>query len=235
MADELEDKEEVTEEVEKTPEEIESERSSKEEIDYEALAKAEAERAESERTKREEAEALIVKNKRIEKRHEEVDVEEDEEKPLTARELTSILARERQATQKELQEARAIEIARANTATEAEAQAALAYWKNRVNPTGSLEEDVKFAIGGLNYKRTLSKNSELSRALKAKDMASSDVAGTHRDAPTGSEPKLSAQDSSAYKSAGFEWDGKLRLYKKPINKGKKHVFKDHKSGRSWVA
>lgn len=239
MADDIEKKEDVEEEAKvKTEEEPEDDSgSSKEEIDYEALAKAERERANAEEVKRLEAEALIIKNKKLEKRHKEEDIEDEaeEDKPLTAKDLQPLLARERQNIQKELQESRAWEIARANTATEAEAAATITFWKNRVVPSGNLEEDVRFAIGGLNHKKVVAERSELARALRAKDSVSHDSAGSHRDSPEAGQPKLSAQDASAYKSAGYEWDGKLRLFKKSLNKGKKFVYKDHKSGRSWMA
>lgn len=202
-----------------------------EEVDYEALARAERERADA-------AEALIVKNKKTEKRHKNEDEDEvdEDEKPLTRREFLELSKTQQQAVQKEMQEVRALEIARTNTSSEQEARAVLTFWKTRVIPTGNLDEDVLFAIGGLNHKKVVSKNLELARALRGKSGEKTDAAGTHRDAPEGSTPKMSAGDASAYKQAGFEWDGKRRLFKKSLGKdGKKTLWKDHKSGRTWVS
>ena len=184
-----------------------TEESSSTEVDYEAVALAEQERANA-------AEALIIKNKRIEKRNEEEPVDE-EDRPITKRELASFLQSERHATQKELKEVQALSIARANTSSETEAQAALVFWKNRVIPTGSLEEDIKFAIGGLNQKKITSKVSELKRALAAKDTVTTDDSTAQRDPLPAVAPKLSASSPLV----GFEHKGN-GIYAKKLQSGK---------------
>ena len=228
MADEIEKKEEVTEEVIEITEETESESSSTEEtVDYEALAKQERER-------REAAEALLIKNKRIAKRHEEVEEEpeNEEDKPITRADLADILRTERHATQKELKEAQALDIARANTASEAEAQAALLFWKNRVIPTGNLEDDIKFAIGGLNQKKVTAKNAELARALKSKDSVTTDPTSTHRDGLVTTAQKLAPNSPLT----GFKHEGN-GLYSKKLASGKT-MFKNTKAQgnerKTWV-
>src|SRR3990167_10745164 len=148
------------------------------EIDYEAVAKAEKER-------REAAERLLAEdryNASRQRRETEEDrkarEEADRDKPLTAKDLEGLEQRLIQRTQKDSQEASALDIARKNTSSEAEAQAAMVFWKNRIIPTGNLEDDIKFAIGGLNQKKTIAKNAELKRALNAKDGALNDSAST---------------------------------------------------------
>lgn len=182
------------------------------EIDYEALAKEERER-------REAAERLLAedryKQSEVKRKAEEEILEEDEDKPITAKDLQTILARERQTLQKDSQKAAALEIARANTATEAEAQAAALLWETRVVPTGNLEADVKFAIGGINQKKIVAKNAELARALRAKDTVLSDPTGDHRDGLPSEAPKL--PDNSPLK--GYEWKGN-GIYAKKLANGK---------------
>ncbi len=216
-----EEEEETSEPIEKEKEE---ETSKKEEIDYDAITKEEEKRADPEKAK----EAF---KKREEKRvKEEV---EDEDKPLTRAEIDKMLKDNRQTVRKEFEQDRAMEIAKANTSSDAEAKAVIAFWKNRIVPTGDLEEDVLFALGGLQRKTLISKNGELKRALKSKDNVSKDSASTHRDAPEGSKPKLSQADAQGLKSAGFVWDGKKRLYKKALPKGK-FLWKEP-NGKTWMA
>ena len=204
------------------------------EIDYEALAKEERER-------REAAERLLAEdryNASQRKRETEEEriareaLEADDDKPITAKELPSILARERQIAQKEAQGERALEVARANTSTEAEAQAAVLFWKNRVVPTGNLEEDMKFAIGGLNSKKIVAKNAELARALRAKDGLSSDIPSEHRDGLPNEAPKL--PDNSPLKE--YKYMGN-NIYSTKLKNGKT-LFRNAKPApgqpKSWV-
>lgn len=203
-------------------------------VDYEALAKAEKER-------REAAERLLAEdryNASRQKRETEDErlareaLEADDDKPITAKELPAILARERQATQKDLQETRALDIARANTSSESEAQAAVVFWKNRVVPTGNIEEDIKFAIGGLNSKKIVAKNTELARALRAKDTITDNAMGEHRDGLPNEAPKLA--DNSPLK--GYEWKGG-NTYTKKLSNGKT-LFRNAKplpgEPKTWV-
>jgi len=196
------------------------------EIDYEAIAKEERER-------REAAERLLAEDryKAAEAKREE-ELPEDEDKPITAKELPAILARERKIAQKESQEGRALDIARANTSSELEAQAAVLFWKNRVVPTGNLEEDMKFAIGGLNSKKIVAKNAELARALRAKDTISNDSMGEHRDGLPNEVPKL--PENSPLK--GYKYEGGS-TYSKVLPSGKT-LFRNAKPSpgqpKSWI-
>ena len=197
------------------------------EIDYEAIAKAETER-------REAAERLLAEDryKLSEEKRRQEELGDDEDKPITSKELPAILARERQIAQKESQEGRALDIARANTSSESEAQAAVLFWKNRVIPTGSLEEDMKFAIGGLNSKKIVAKNNELARALRAKDTISNDSTGEHRDGLPNEVPKL--PENSPLK--GYKYEGGS-IYSKVLPSGKT-LFRNAKPSpgqpKAWV-
>lgn len=211
-----ETKKEVVEKEEgkKEPEkelESESESSSKDEkeIDYEALNQKEKERIGK-------PDPLKAKERFEKKKEEPVEYEDEEDKPITKRDLAEILG----GFQKQSQEMSAIDIARRHTSSEAEAQAALTFWKTRVKTTGNLEEDVLFAIGGLNHRKIVAKNKELAAALHSRENASNDSASAFKDSPQSPSPKLSANDTKAYERAGFSFDTKDKVWKKKLPNGK---------------
>lgn len=220
-------------------EEADSSSSKEEKPDYEAILAAEKERADK-------AEAKLAE-KRFKKRHaarqsddnesDEDEGEDDEdEKPITASQLEERLAADRLERQKESQGSEALAIARKNTSSEAEAKAAVLYWKNRVVPTGDLEEDVLAGIAVMNRKRIKGQQSEVDRSKRSKENASTDAASGHQDAPKPGEPKMSAQDKHVIAQAGFVWDGSKRLYRKPLGKdGKKFLNYDVKTSKRWAS
>lgn len=227
------EKEPVVEDEESEDTEEKKEESTEEEIDFEAIATAEAERADKAEKALAEKEFKSREAKRKDGDKKEENAEDEENKPLTKRELRSLLAEERQATQTTLQEGQALEIAKNNTASEAEAKAAVAYWKNRVVKTGNLEDDVMFAIGGLNHKRVIAKNAELKRSLKSKETASKSGVDSHRVEMSAKEVKMSSADANAIKASGFIWDGNKRLWKKPLGDGKTFLYYDSKNKKRW--
>lgn len=89
MAEEIE-KDEVIEETDKETEDTESDSSSTEETDYKALAVMQEAIALAEKERADAAEALIIKNKKLSKRHAD-DEEEPAEKPITESRLLEIL------------------------------------------------------------------------------------------------------------------------------------------------
>ncbi len=200
------------------------------EIDYEAELLME-------RKKREEAEnaaAELAYKLRDKNRQEEGEIEEEiekDEKPLTIKDLQSFEQRITERNEKLNQEAKALEIARANTSSEAEAQLALLKWKD-VKSSGDLEKDVLFAIGGINYKKVIAKNSELRRALKSKENAYNDSANTQIDGLPKVEPKLPA--NSPLREYKYMGNG---IYFKKLKSGKT-LFKNTKalpgSPKMWV-
>jgi len=226
VVEEAEEKEPIAEEVvdDKKPAKKEKE------IDYDAIVAEEEKRA-----KPDPKIARDAFKEREKKRKEEMeeDEEDTEDKPLTRAEMDKMLADNRQEVRKEFETDRATEIAKAHTSSDGEARAVIALWKTRIIPTGNLEEDVLFALGGLDRKKLLATNKELTRALKSKDGVNRNSISTQRDAPQGSEPKLSPADAQAYKLAGFVWDGKQRLYKKSLGKGKT-LFKKP-NGEQYIA
>lgn len=237
---EEEESEEESEEEAGSEEESEdeSEKDSEEDIDYEEIARLENERAEEERLKREKAEkALAGKafNKRKNKRegNEEDEDVDDEDKPLTRRELHSVLSEFSQESSQKSQETEAMNIARKNTSSEKEAQAALVFYKNRIRHTGNVEEDVQFAIAGMNRKRTVAEKSEITRALKSKDNKSKDFAGTHREGAPAEKGKVKSADQKALAASGMVYDSAKRLYKKALPNGK-FFYYDPKSKRRWT-
>lgn len=223
---------EETLEEETSTETTEDKSTSKEdETDYDELDRKEQERV----GKPDPVKAVEAFKKREDKRHrnseEEVDeTDVDDDKPITRRELTEIIS----GVQKTTQESQAYTIARANTSSEAEARAAITFWKTRVKPTGNLQEDVMFAIGGLNYKKVVSKNNELGRALKSKETASKDSAGAYRDPNEGSAPKIDSQTKNSLERAGFKFDVKDKLYKKQLPNGS-YLIKDLRTKRTYTA
>jgi hypothetical protein len=202
-------------------------------IDYEAELKAERER----REKAEKELADRAFKEREQKRKGKDDKQEDdtdEDKPLTARDLQSILAREREATSKELQGARVAQIAKDMAGSDAEANLIVEIHRNRTFPQGmSVQEQMEEAYIIANRKKILATNKELKRALIGKETTSRDAAGTHRDATEAQETKLSSQDAHAIKAAGMVWDGAKRAYKKPLGNGKSFLYFDPKTKKRW--
>src|SRR3990167_6801328 len=146
---------------------------------------------------------------------------DDEDKPLTAKQLDDILTRNREETRKEIQSEIITEKAKKLAQTEDEAKLIIAIHKERSFPSYlSLDEQLEEAFAIANRKSLLAQNAELKRSLRGKDTISDIVAGTHRDSPALDEPKISSHDISAIKAAGFKWDGKTRLYTKQLGRGK---------------
>jgi hypothetical protein len=201
-------------------------------IDYKAIAEAE-------RKKRADLEALIAKNKIDSKRKKQTDVEDDEdadedEKPLTRKDINLLIQTERQKIQTEVYGDRIKEIASELSESTDEADAIVEVHKSRTFPSHlTLREQLEEVHAIVNRKRIVSKNAEMARALKSKETASNDAASTYQDPQTGTAPKLSTADASAYKRAGFDYDAKDRVYKKKLPNGN-FLIKDPKSKATYV-
>lgn len=183
--------------------------------DYEEIAKAEKQRDEERKEK-----AKLAFEEREKKRKEKEAGGSAEDKPLTETRLQEILEQDRMERKKESQEIQARDMAKRLTTSASEAEAAFLFWKNRVIPSGNLDEDVRLAVGALNHKRVTAQNEELARALRAKDGVNDDVAGAQRDTPLGAGPKVGAQEKASYERAGFVYDPKEKVYKKKLPSGK---------------
>lgn len=248
--EEEEEEEEVnadgkTDEETEAPEPIETETSEetetkeddlskkKETIDYDAVIA-------EERKRREEVEAKLAETRekareRIQKKHESeenMDVDNDEDRPITSKELKEILAEDRKERQQEAQISSVRSAAKDIASSDAETNAIVEYYKGRIVPTGNVEEDVLAAYAVLHARSSTQKISELRRALQSKTNASKDTATTHVDVSRTSEPKLTGQDAQAIKAAGYKWDGKTSTYTKPI--GKKVLHYDPKTKKRFT-
>jgi fused signal recognition particle receptor len=221
---------EETDESEEESEKDESEEeggSSSTKIDYKA-------ELEKEREARKKAESLIAynkfkgKHKKDEEQEENEEGDDNEDKPLTRKELAELLEQNRQATLKETQSERILEIVNSLADSPEEAELIAEIHKNRSFPTYlSLKEQVEEAHAIANRKKIVSEKSEIARALKAKGNVSKDTAGTFRDGQQATQPKLAKDIEISLKRAGFVYDVKSRLYKKQLPNGK-FLVKDSK-------
>jgi len=213
--------EKKTDETEETDEEPEESEEGKKEPsqDWKKIAQ-------EEREAREKAERALASD-RYKSRHkkdetDDADEEEsEEEKPgLTEEQLRKILREERDATRKEVLAGRTKEIARELAESDDEADAIVEIFNNRSFPeTLTHEQKVREAFFIAHGPRLTAKILELRRSLKSKDTKGrSGNENTYRDAPKGSEPKLSGADKESLKSAGFTWDGKRYTKKLPGGK-----------------
>lgn len=198
---------------------IERERTKKAE---DALAKKRFEESEAKRKRRE---AAIAAG--------ETPEEDDDEKPLTRSELEDVLSREREAIRRENQAEVIKEKVKKITSSDIETELVMEIHKNRQFPAGMpLDEQIEEAYLIANRKRILGVNTELKRALQHKDTTNKGVADTHRDSPSPSEPKLSANDDSLLKRSGFVWDGKKNAFKKET--AMRIIFKSRDLKKTWT-
>lgn len=195
-------------------------------IDYEAELKKEQERAEK-------AEKALAgqRFKEAEKRRKEAEAagknDEDDDKPVTRKELAAVRAEERVLAQQE----RALEIATTLAGSEPEAKLIVAKWKGRTFPDGMpLSEQLEEMHAVVHRKRIIGERNEAIRALKGRDGAGRNAAGAHREPTDGKEPKLAPQDEQAIKAAGFTWNGTSRSFEKKFPNGA--ILRRTKDGKS---
>lgn len=151
---------------------------------------------------------------------EEETIEEEEDKPLTASQLERILAKERDMVRKEVLASETKRIARELAASDEEAEAIVEIFNGHSFPEHLSHEDkVRQAMYIAHGPHLMGKIMELRRSLKSKDTKKSGGSeNTHRDAPKGSEPKLSGQDKTVVAEGGWKWDGKRYTKKMPNGK-----------------
>lgn len=208
---EVEVEEQPEKEAPQEPTEEPGAKNTENEIDYDAEIEEERKKGKPDPEKAKEAFL-----KRQAKREQESTVENDDDKPLTKRELQEILAAQRV----ELQMKDAISFATQLAGSEKEALLIVEKWKNRTfPPTLSLQEQIEEAFAITHRKKILGERNEAIRALKAKSNVSTNAATTHRDAPQSTEPKISPQDATALKAAGFLWNGVSRRYERKLPNG----------------
>lgn len=187
--------------------------------DYKAIAQAERERRE--KAEKALAEKRFLNSKRNKKEEDEEELEDDDEdKPVTTKELQRILEENTNRTTKALMGTQIKEIVKNLADSPEEAEAIIEIHANRTFPSYlTLEEQLEESHAIVNRKRILSKTSELTRALKSKNTALNDVAGTHRDAPQ-ARAKIAPDLEASLKSQGFVLDQTSKVWKKKLPNGK---------------
>lgn len=154
---------------------------------------------------------------------------DDEERPLTKSELQAILAEEREATQKVLQESETKKIVSTFSDNPKVQELVLEVYKNRSFPSHlTLEEKLGEAYLIANKDKVLGENAELKRAVMGKKTASKDSSTTHHDEPTGSQPKLPQGEAQEYARLGFTWNATKRRFEKKLPDGR--ILVKDKSG-----
>lgn len=216
------------EELTTPEEETLEEETQTEDSDYEADLEAERKRGKPDP---EIARKAFQERHKKDKKKEGDDDEDDEDKPLTRKDL----ARIREEARREANADRIQEIAEALADDPKQVPLIIEIHKNRGFPEGmTLKEQLDEAYVLANRKKILSTNKELTRALASKDTVTRKSVDAQRDPQVGTAPKLSAGDAAAYARAGYVFDAKSRFYKKELP-NKKHLFKDPKTKRTWVA
>jgi len=230
MSDESQ-KDETVESTEAIAEEIKTDAETVEEdkTSDEALAT-------QEREAREKAEkALADKRYKASHQTEEVEVEENVEKPLTATDLQIILAEERQINQKLLQVTQITDKAKSLANSDAEAQLIVEIHKSRTFPSHmSLSEQLEESYVIANGKKLISQRNEAIRALKNKANVSTDTVGTHQKEPEGKETTIPADEREVMQKQGFTWSSTARRFEKKLSNGGT-MYRDPKTKKIVVA
>jgi len=207
------DEEESEEEDESTP---------SDNIDY--AAELERERKAREAAEKAAADNAFKLREVKRKKEEENDDDTEDDKPLTAKQFQELLAKERQANQRIIQEARITDIVKKFSDNEDERQLIVEIHKNRTFPDHlSLEEQLEEAYVIANRKKIMGERSELMRALKSKSGVNNNAAGTHHDAPK-SEPKIPADIKASLTKVGYVYNNVTKQMEKKLKTGKTLVF-----------
>lgn len=155
---------------------------------------------------------------------------DDDDKPLTARQLEEVLARERQGFQKELHAQRIETRVRELAGSGAEAALIVEVYKNRTFPSHlSVEEQVEEAFVIANRKKILGERDEALRALRGKEGVNNDAAGTYHDQPT-SPLKIAPDMKTVLIQQGFTENRAQGHYEKKLSGGR-ILIADPKTGQ----
>ena len=196
-------------------------------IDYEAELKRALEakaKVEADKKKLEDEMASDAYKYRRDKREEEEidDSNRDEEKPLTAHQLETILAKERQSTRQELQRTESSRLIKSKTTSDAEAQLAEEVIGSMTFPPHyTLEDRVDSVVAVINRKKLIGERDEALRALRGRENAEHSPASTHHDAlESKGEPKLPADQLQVLKQQGFAWNNVSKQFEKKLSGGR---------------
>lgn len=182
------------------------------------------ERERAEKAERALAEARYKESERKRRDAETLGLPDDEDKPLTRKELDAALAADRERTKKELLAGTIAQEARKLAKSDAEAEHIIEVHRNRVFPEGtSLIEQLEEAQAIANRRINRVRTEQLERGLRSKETATTDSGGTYRIPPKAGEPNLPEQDLIALKQDGFVWNGTDRVFEKKLSSGKRIV------------
>lgn len=173
------------------------------------------------------------KEKRVETKSDDSEPEgddEDDDRPLTRKEMEKMLAEREQKILRQGSLKEATTLARSFVETDDEAKYAAALWEHVQLPFDSMEEQMRFIIGGMNSSRLLAQNSELKRTIQSKTLARKNTATTMKDA-TINTPKIKADVKSALERTGFKYDTTKKAWSKTLANGRK-MFNDG-NGKKW--
>lgn len=163
---------------------------------------------------------------RFEKKRQREEPEEDEyidedEKPVTRRELQEMLAEQAHRNALESQQDAIAEISESLAESPSEAELIRTIHANRVFPAGmSLREQMMEAQAIATVKRTQAKNAELARTIKSQQTVSRNTATTHRDPQAALEPDLAPDLKASMQRAGYTYNNTARRYEKVLPNGK---------------
>lgn len=224
---------EEPEEEDATGNEVPPEAEKKEEpskIDYDAeIAKEKAKKPDPDKAR----DAFKLREQKRIEREKELD-SEDEDKPLTQKDLDNLRSEWRSEFQREALRDRFEVLAKNLAGSDKEAELMVARWENRIFPSDmTVTEQVEEVYASINAKRLIAERNEALRALRGHSGVETNSAATHRDATKGTEPQLSPQDAKAIKDAGFTWNGTSRRYEKKLPNGALLV-RDSKTGITQI-
>lgn len=169
------------------------------------------------------------------KRQQEVEVDDDDdyldedERPVTRKELQELLAQQAHQTVLQTQQSQINEISESLAESPQEAELIRSIHANRVFPEHmSLREQMSEAYAIANAKRIEARNAELTRTIRAQQTASRNTATTHRDPQAALEPNLSAELKQSMQRAGYTFNNKTNRYEKVLPNGKILVKENNK-------
>ncbi len=171
------------------------------------------------------------KEKRVEKSDDADEADADDDRPLTRSEMQKLLDEREQKIVRQSSTKEAITLARSFTDNDDEAKYAAALWEHVTLPFDTMEEQMRFIIGGMNAERLLAQKSELVRAVQSKTMARKDTATSTRDAQVSTAPKIDSQVKAALERTGFKYEAPKKAWVKTLANGRK-MFNDGK-GKKW--
>lgn len=190
----------------------------KNKIDYEAELKKEREARAKAELKLADDRAREANRKR--KVQEEEGVEDDDDAPLTKKDLVKLRSEISSETRREIQVEQAFSIAKGMAGSDVEAELIVAKWKNRSFPEDlPLSDQIEEAYAITHRKKLIGERDEAFRALKGKDGVNRNPAGSYREPAGGVISTTSAQDSEAFKAAGFSWNSTSRNWEKKLPNG----------------